>query len=161
VTRDPLAETYIRCRLLDHLSTILSKEKPFQDYSSTHIQLSELFLDLCGHHYGAITVRRSFPLFRRFQEWDLKRCQDWHSARLEQPQQQSAGGIWEEHDASDAIENEPWTRLIEQDSQGDMGQQSTYDEQSGHQEANLSDPFENFDALRAGEEFTHEKTSMG
>jgi hypothetical protein len=155
VTPDPVAETYIRYRFLDRLTTILSKEQPFQDYSSTHKQLSELFLDLCGHHYGAITVRRSFPFFRRFQEWDLKRCKSWYSEQL---QQQSPGSVWEEHNARDAIENEPRIRIITQTSQGVVGQQSTtHDEQSRRQEANLPsvhDPFEDFDPLAIGEETT-------
>jgi hypothetical protein len=29
-------------------------------------------MELCGHHYGAITVRRSFKTFQRFQLWDQR-----------------------------------------------------------------------------------------
>ncbi|PVF97648.1 hypothetical protein CPB86DRAFT_826310 [Serendipita vermifera] len=35
----------------------------------------QLYMELSGQHYGALPVRRSFPLLRRFQNWDLQRSQ--------------------------------------------------------------------------------------
>jgi hypothetical protein len=59
-------------RMLDRLQVLFdtSTIRP-SDYD----KLADLFTDLCGQHYGSVTIRRSFPLFQKFRQWDIGRYQ--------------------------------------------------------------------------------------
>jgi hypothetical protein len=64
---------------IDQLGRILDRLQALFDTSTIRLsdydKLADLFTDLCGQHYGSVTIRRSFPLFQKFRQWDMERYQ--------------------------------------------------------------------------------------